>query len=400
MDPFANRQLSSVQIEDIERLITNSVAENLFLDYKQELKLDTQDKKKEFLRDISAFANSEGGTLVFGVEEDRDDNSKPNGLPKSIIGFEVENLDAFMLAADQLIKDGIDERLSPWRFIPLTASNGKLVLLLRITPSMRAPHMVSLGGDRRFYIRANNSRQEMSTSQIRDAVLRSDTVATAIHSMGRERAEKWRTHGIHGPFWMLHVVPLWRLPDSIDVTREDVVQKLNKLIFWQGGGFNQYRSVEGYKQYIRAASNGETCQVVAFRNGTLEFLDQYAFRKGNGAPILDAPTFEDSVFRCCDSAFRLYQEGLLQFPLAIMMNVSKIKGCALSHGARHPGVAATAPPPIVENEIESDVVVLTETPTDSKTVLKPLLDLVWNAFGYPQSGGYDANGKYVGYRRH
>ena len=65
-----DKKIENINIEDIESLIENSVCENKNLDYKRELHIDTDSDKKEFLADISSFANSNGGDIIFGIEED------------------------------------------------------------------------------------------------------------------------------------------------------------------------------------------------------------------------------------------------------------------------------------------------------------------------------------------
>ena len=55
-----------------DRLIADGVMESLTLDYKQSLALSKEDKKRdELCKDVTAFANSAGGQLVFGIQEDK-----------------------------------------------------------------------------------------------------------------------------------------------------------------------------------------------------------------------------------------------------------------------------------------------------------------------------------------
>src|SRR6266536_186699 len=54
----------------ILELIRDQVPENLTLDYKRAAALDkSESKKAEISKDASAFANSAGGVLVYGVAE-------------------------------------------------------------------------------------------------------------------------------------------------------------------------------------------------------------------------------------------------------------------------------------------------------------------------------------------
>lgn len=61
------RRLSDLGRDDIEQLIQESVSESRTLDYKEELPGNSDQQKKDFLADVSAFANTRGGDLIFGV---------------------------------------------------------------------------------------------------------------------------------------------------------------------------------------------------------------------------------------------------------------------------------------------------------------------------------------------
>lgn len=66
---------------DIQALIDNRVPESKKLDYKEVFSLDSEDKKREFLKDVSAFYNTEGGVLIYGLAEEKDGKTKL-GIPR------------------------------------------------------------------------------------------------------------------------------------------------------------------------------------------------------------------------------------------------------------------------------------------------------------------------------
>jgi len=77
---------------DLRDLIEDQVSESLTMDYKASSALQRADgKKAELSKDVSAFANSAGGLLVYGVVENGhvpthlDDGFDPNEISKEWI---------------------------------------------------------------------------------------------------------------------------------------------------------------------------------------------------------------------------------------------------------------------------------------------------------------------------
>src|SRR5438552_1880183 len=70
-------------LDRLEQLIRDNVEENLSLEYKSAEALGKSDAKKaEIVRDVSAFANSSGGVLIYGIAEFQ--NREQRHLPEKI----------------------------------------------------------------------------------------------------------------------------------------------------------------------------------------------------------------------------------------------------------------------------------------------------------------------------
>jgi len=196
MDPFAGRSLDRLKADDFLGLVDRAIPENIHLDYKLKLQLFCPDQKQQqkfrqdFLADVTAFANSHGGVIVYGVQEDSREGR--TGCPEAVVGFEIENPDEYKRTIEALFRDGIEERLP---FAPevhtCPLDDGKFVLAIRCRRSMRQPHRVVLGGHNGFYLRVNTQNQLMNTSQIRDAVLGSASYLEKIETFINDRVGRF-----------------------------------------------------------------------------------------------------------------------------------------------------------------------------------------------------------------
>jgi predicted HTH transcriptional regulator len=88
------KPFEAIAEDDVLALIANAVSEGRTIDYKRELPGNGDGDKKEFLADVSSFANTSGGDLVFGIDE-------VEGLPTRITGFQSANADLEIQASGQ-----------------------------------------------------------------------------------------------------------------------------------------------------------------------------------------------------------------------------------------------------------------------------------------------------------
>lgn len=65
-----NKKLEDITTSDLQALIDNKVIEGKTIEYKREMPNNSDPAKKEFLADVTSFANSSGGDLIFGIEQD------------------------------------------------------------------------------------------------------------------------------------------------------------------------------------------------------------------------------------------------------------------------------------------------------------------------------------------
>jgi hypothetical protein len=161
------------QESDLFELIRQGVQEGLELDYKRcDALQKTDGKKAELSKDISAFANSAGGVVVYGICED---GHVPTALD---VGFDPSQISKEWL--EQVINSRIQRRVDGIRVNQIalsTASPGKVAYVVSVPQSNRAPHQAS---DKRFYKRFNFESVPMEEYEIRDVANRTSSPSLDI----------------------------------------------------------------------------------------------------------------------------------------------------------------------------------------------------------------------------
>ncbi|ULC58305.1 ATP-binding protein [Flaviramulus sp. BrNp1-15] len=152
--------------EYLENLIKDKKEENLNLEYKASKSLDRLDQKKlnEISKDVSAFANSNGGILIYGISE-------KEHLPEGIDPIQRGEVDREWL--EQKIQDGIRPKIDEVKIYPIEINSNpsKVVYLIEIPQSTTA-HQAS---DKRYYRRHNFNVLPMYDHEIRDVFNRIKT---------------------------------------------------------------------------------------------------------------------------------------------------------------------------------------------------------------------------------
>ena len=81
--PFS-KLLDEINETDLQELVSGKEAERKTLDYKRDRVGDKPSEHKEFLYDVSSFANTSGGYLFIGIDENEGVPTDLCGLPTTI----------------------------------------------------------------------------------------------------------------------------------------------------------------------------------------------------------------------------------------------------------------------------------------------------------------------------
>lgn len=152
----------------IKQMIEAGEPESLRLDYKETLNLSTPKQRAELAKDVSSFANEQGGTLIYGVPE-VSDGDLPRPAPLSECGMPIhdglpEQVENILLSAIQPVLHAITIRV-----VDIEETKPKRLLVIHHPESYWKPHMVEGYANGRFYRRGNYRAIPMSEREVEAA---------------------------------------------------------------------------------------------------------------------------------------------------------------------------------------------------------------------------------------
>ncbi len=152
--------------ERIQKFIDDKIEEGTYIDYKAAAALGRADSKKvEITKDVSAFANSGGGTIIYGVQEFGEEDKKH--LPEKI--DPVDGRDYSREWLDQIIGQ-ISPKVEGVRIFPVRVGpeQWRVAYVVEVPKSLTA-HQAR---DLRYYKRYNFRSEPMQDYEIRDVMNR------------------------------------------------------------------------------------------------------------------------------------------------------------------------------------------------------------------------------------
>ena len=177
-----NKPLEEINASDILHLINIKYPENTNLDYKRELRLDTEYAKHDFVNDICAFANTDGGDLLIGVSEFDGEPSKVYGIRYASLTW--KNADDYTKAVIDMARVYSEPNVPDINVRTLKVLD-KTVMIIRVLKSYTGPHCHR--GDNRFYVRVGNKKDLMDYNEIKNHFLNQEKNLNQITEFIKER---------------------------------------------------------------------------------------------------------------------------------------------------------------------------------------------------------------------
>jgi hypothetical protein len=390
-----SKRLEDISEVDLDHLVANSVTEGKTIEYKRALPGNSDGDKKEFLADVSSFANTTGGDLIFGIDE-------AQGVPTSIPGLVLSDPDAEVLRLDNIITDGLEPRVKFGTRV-IQRSGGPPALIVKTERSWIGPHRVIFKGHDRFYARNSAGKYPMDVSELRSAFTLAGSVTERVRQFRADRLARLRdnktpvTLVAGASRTVLHCVPLESFSgpvqyDVLKYSQPGLTAELPPVVV--GSGWSSRINLDGLVTYS-GIDNGSMSYTQLFRNGAVEAVEAYWLNvsRSRGSRSIPHVAVEGDLLRYLPRLLSI-QKGLgASTPIVVALTLTESSGLVIANDDMYPFDRG--------NQIREENLVLPEAVVESfeepsGKILKPLFDLIWNACGYTKSRNFDDQGNWIG----
>jgi len=386
------KPLASISEEDLALLIGE--AEGKTIDFKRDRVGSADGDRKEFLYDVSSFANTLGGDLVFGMDE-------VDGVASHLVGLSGFSAELEILRLEQLARDGIRPPIAGFAIRAVPLSSGRFALVARAPKSWMPPHQVTLQKTFRFYARDTNGKYQVDVDGLRAAFAASGAVGEQLRSLRADRLAKVLSDQPPAPLQegakvVLHVVPFSAIGPGVTFPLAAALAEPRLFPTWKDASSrNSAITFDG----LVASSNAQPPPIeqraytLVMRSGAVEALNN--FHKQEVLPELQA----NIVHHALKFARSLSRLGAGP-PYAIMLSLVQCRGATLIHDYVPNGAIREDLPSetLLMDQyafVESVWETLPQHGASAAEALKSTLDHLANAAGLAEAPYFDEAGHCV-----
>ena len=390
--------LTSIAEEHLQHLVEERIPESKGIEYKQSIQFVTDDQKRELLSDLTAFANTDGGDVVFGIAE-------ADGSAGELVGLKNLNADDAIGKIENLLRDFVQPRIIGVQMKVVALGSGTHALIVRIPRSFSAPHMVNHRGVSRFCGRNSNGKYDLDVHELRLAFNVGETYAERLRSFRLDRINRLVSGESPVPLSGKHLIVLHILPldavrregrlqtEELNKANEDYRLKPMNCSGW-GPAFN-------FDGLVVKSGNGmgkTDSYVQLFRKGHIEIVESQLLEPrqlvhdGPKAKIIPSNYWEKKILEAFPGYLKALDSIGIPLPYSLSLSLLNVRGFHLYLGSSH--MVHYDVSLINHDHLLTEEVLMESMDEPVDGLLRPLFDQVWNACGRAKSISYDEEGRW------
>lgn len=381
------RNLTQTTASDLAALVEQQVTEGPYLDFKRDLPRLDGSGRHELLADISAFANSSGGDVIYGIDEDGEGKA-------SAVTPSVANADEEARRIQDALMNGLEPRV-PGIQVHAVNVEGGFVLIVRVPQSWAGPHRVK--SNQHFFIREGVRKRQLDIPEIRGLFLRSEHQAQKVRDFRTDRLGKILSGEpshllVPGPVLVVHLIPTQAAlglvqVDPVAYVRDRELPALGTTV--PGSRLNVDGAL-GVRNARRAEGTHGYSQF--FRNGFFETVYVLTSQLASGRFNLASLKYEEHLIKLTE-LFRSELEYLgVGQEMTCMLSLTDATNAQLGVDRKRFDVEEYQGVFDRKTLVLPDVLLPAGVPANQ--ALRPLFDLVWQSAGFERSFNYNPAGEW------
>lgn len=390
-------ELTETAQADLEKMIFAGVQEGSRIDYKEEYPLHWNDKAKYSLAaDAVAFANTNGGTLVYGMTQGS------NAEAKHIKPQKIQSTDDERVKLHSFLSDLVEPSLPgiQTHAVPVTIDGvSGHVILVRIPQSWIGPHRSKMSNH--FFIRDGLKNKPLDIPEIRSHFLSSENRDQKLRNFRTDRLSKVMTGETpfklaEGAVLVVHIVPIQAMLGKLapDIVQYSGLRRKIPIVAATSGAAFFKLNLDGAVG-ARNVSNGVTHgYTLIFRNGFIESTWVQATNNpaADAKPSLPSGLFEGYLRNFVSAVQEEISHWSAAGEMLVMVSLLRADGMRLAYSREFSGDESGI--------FDRDVLAFPEieiTPENGEIMqqMRPLLNVVWQAAGFDGSPNFNEVGDWL-----
>lgn len=371
------KRFEDIEFSDLEVLLNNQVTEGKTIEYKKEIVNNASSDKEPFLAGVSAFANTIGGDYIIGIEA-------KDGIPINLSGVSFKNADAEILKLEQMLQTGLEPRLPSVNIKDIQSPTGENFILVRVNRSWIAPHKVK--ANEKFYGRTSKGKYPLDVSELKTAFMLTEQLSERIRNFRSSRVEKIKANHelpvelTEGGKMILHLIPLsaFTTSEKINLTEAKNIFDLSV----NSEGFSKKINLDGVLNFSKNTDTQSDWYIQLFRDGCIEtvYTLEQTLHPNFEFPLLEGLMKQRNFLAKLD----------IELPIYVFVSMVNVKDYQLDSKMFY----MTIIEPIDREDLLLPEVTIINPEEKSEEILRPLFDMLWNAFGLNQCSNLDNKGNY------
>lgn len=382
MSLFDMKNITSLQLQE---LIDNKVFENKELEYKDYSFADGKipDKQKDkFMKEIAAFANTNGGTIIIGMQENED------RLPINLsgAGLSMGEFDNWLSSFRQLVLSRIRPHLHGIECVPVEISDSNIAIVIYVPKSYARPHSFWDGNKDEFFMRYANGITYMDIDDLRKEFLYANSIQDKIRQFRRDRISMIAANECIGDLgnkakMIFHIIPEWsfELGNRVDL---EFFRGNSRFRPIYGSGWDYRFNADGYCIYKREHNtNVIKGYTQVFHNGIFEAVEIELMSENGKKKVYEWSQTQLACIGALIDYGEIMESLHIPKPWHILATIINAKDYVANFGWNE------VSSPVERNLIYSLDGLCTEE-IQIKTALRPVFDSLSNAFGFAKSNAF------------